>query len=154
VRHYVRMSELDFLIGQTVEEFRYPANGLRVVFDSGDHVEPRLYADLEGAFRFVDSAGTTHVVDDDLSSLGAVFAVAGEKVERVSTTDGVLALHFSDGNSIHCEPDPDYEAWQVVGGDPLGLVICMPGGELAMWDNRDPPLTSLDDVDDRLGFGN
>jgi hypothetical protein len=71
-----------------------------------------------------------------------LFGIAGETVERVATTtSGVLRLEFSDGSTIRCEPDPKYEAWQVV-GDPYGLVICSGGGELAMWDNREPPLSS------------
>jgi len=82
------------------------------------------------------------VIADDLSGLGAVFALAGERVERVATTNGTLVLEFSDGSTIRCDPDPEYEAWQVVGGDPFGLVICTGGGELAIWDRREPPLSS------------
>jgi hypothetical protein len=29
-----------------------------------------------------------------------------------------------------------------VGGDPYGLVICMGGGELAIWDNRERPVSA------------
>jgi hypothetical protein len=136
------VNELDFLIGQTVERFHYPANGIRVVFKhESDRAEPDLYVDLESTFTYTDSAGTVHVVDDDLSALGAVFSLAGEKVEGVSVADGVLRLEFSRGRSIRCEPDPAVEAWQVVGGDPLGLVVCTTEGELLIADARTPETT-------------
>ena len=51
-------------------------------------------------------------------------------------------MTFADGGALRCEPDPDYEAWQVVGGDPQALVVCLPGdGELAVWDSSTPPIS-------------
>jgi Family of unknown function (DUF6188) len=124
------VSEIDFLIGQTVEELRYPANGLRIVFDSGDLVCPALYADLEQAFSFVDTSGNRHHADPaEPASLAPVLSIAGETVAAVSTDDAVLYLGFSDGANIRCEPHPDYEAWQVCGGSPQFLVVCSNGGE-------------------------
>ena len=40
---------------------------------------------------------------------------------------------------MRCEPDADYEAWQVVGGWPQSLVVCTPGGELAIVDSTHVP---------------
>lgn len=51
------VSDLDFLIGQTVNELRYSAPGsLRMVFDPGDKPKPALYADL-GPLDFIDWKG-------------------------------------------------------------------------------------------------
>jgi len=132
------VNELDFLIGKTVEQFRYPANGVRVVLDEGDRVEPDLYVDLESTFTYTDSTGAVYVVDDDLSAFGAVCSLAGERVQGVSCIEGVLSLEFSGGRSIRCEPDPAVEAWQVVGGDPFYLVIGMQDGSLSIFDRRTP----------------
>jgi hypothetical protein len=51
-------------------------------------------------------------------------------------------LSFADGSLLRCEPDPRYEAWQVVGGLPQHLVVCEPGGELAVWDSSHIPTES------------
>jgi hypothetical protein len=69
------------------------------------------------------------------------------RVYRVSTDDGTLDLAFSDGSSLRCPPDDRYEAWQVVGGFPEHLVVCTPGGELAVWDDKSEVETiSLSDL--------
>jgi hypothetical protein len=112
------VSEIDFLVGQTVVEVRYDE---RVVFDSGIEPEPRLYADV-GSAVCLDGHGA-HVSVEDL---------AGRTIGEVSTNGGVLQIGFTDGATLRSEPDPDVEAWQVVGGRPQSLVVCLPGGELAV----------------------
>jgi hypothetical protein len=136
------VSEVDFLVGQTVAQFRYPANGLRIVFDVGDRAEPALYADIEQAFTYIDRSGDAHEVDlNDPSTLASVLGIAGQAVEGVSTDDAVLSLRFSDGSSLRCAPHPDYEAWQVVGGTPQCLVVCVgPDDGLAVWDVEASPI--------------
>ncbi|MEV3904066.1 DUF6188 family protein [Mycobacterium sp. NPDC050551] len=50
---------------------------------------------------------------------------------RVSEA-GALTIGFDDSTRLTVEPDPNYEAWNVSG--PAGfLVVCVPGGELAIW---------------------
>jgi hypothetical protein len=136
------VSDLDFLVGRTLYELRYSAPGnLRAVFDAGDRVEPALYADL-GPFEFVDSERGRHDVDpEDPATLGPVLGAIGKKVQAVDTEGGTLSLLLSDTSRLRCEPHSDYEAWQVVGGSPRHLVVCMPGGELEVWDSasRDAP---------------
>ncbi|GGL27945.1 DUF6188 family protein [Nocardia jinanensis] len=48
------------------------------------------------------------------------------------TADGTLRLEFDSGSSIEAFSDADYEAWSVVGANGY-RVVCMPGGELAVW---------------------
>lgn len=129
------MSDLNFLIGQTVDELRYSVPGnLRMVFDEGKRVEPVLYADL-GPFEFLDGKGNQHEVDpEDPESLGPVLSTVGRRVEAVDTEGGVLTLTFSDASRLQCKPHDRYEAWQVVGGSPQHLVVCTTGGELAVWE--------------------
>ena len=130
------MSDLDFLLGQTVYELRYSAPGnLRMVFDAGDLVCPALYADL-GAFEFVDEGGVRHQVDpEDPATLGPVLRTVGLQIEAVDSQGGTLSLSFSDTSRLRCRPHDAYEAWEVAGGSPQHLVVCMPGGELAVWEN-------------------
>jgi Family of unknown function (DUF6188) len=129
------MSEIDFLVGRTVAELRYPVNGLRIVFDVGERVEPAVYADIEEGFTFTDASGESHAIRlDESSTLAYVLSVAGQTIEAVSTDGAVLELRFANGSSLRCEPHPKYEAWQVVGGSPQHLVVCVGPGELAVWD--------------------
>ena len=118
------MSEVDFLVGKTVQEVRYSAPGnLRIVFDEGERVEPAMYADV-GPFTYLDGSGRTHFVDaTDSSSVAPVLAVAGRKVVGADTSGAVLQVEFDDGSTVRCEPHEGYEAWQVVGGSPQWLVI-------------------------------
>ena len=73
-----------------------------------------------------------------------------------STEEGTCAISFADGSGVSCDPDPDYEAWTVVGGDPLYLVICAPGGELTIFDSSYIPSPEeaqrvVDDVSELFG---
>ena len=46
--------------------------------------------------------------------------------------DGELALRFADGELLTVPPEENYEAWEL--RDDTGwLVVCMPGGSLAIW---------------------
>jgi hypothetical protein len=59
-------------------------------------------------------------------------------VERAVTAatisdDGTLTLTFDDGSEIVAQPDIQYEAWTLTGPNRL-IIVCMPGGDLAVWD--------------------
>ncbi|GGR30583.1 DUF6188 family protein [Streptomyces aurantiogriseus] len=45
---------------------------------------------------------------------------------------GDLVIEFGSGVKLAVRPHEDYEAWGLVRGDG-GRVICMPGGEIALW---------------------
>ena len=114
------MSEIDFLIGQTVVEVR---DEDRIVFEAGKEAEPSLYADV----------GRVVCLDRDGKRL-ALIELVGRAISQVSTAAGTLLVTFADGATMRTHPDPDHEAWQIVGGTPHSLVVCLPGGELAVWD--------------------
>jgi hypothetical protein len=139
------MSEVAFLVGTTLSEVRYwtPA-GLRLVFDAGKRVEPALYADLETTCEYLDRAGSVHEIDpEEATSVGPVLASVGQRVDRASTTGGRLELSFSDGARLRCDPHAQYEAWHIAGGFPQHLVVCLPGGELGVWDDKSKVETVL-----------
>jgi Family of unknown function (DUF6188) len=117
-----RLGDLDFLVGKTVTEIR---DERRIVFIAGSCPAPDLYAD----------AGTPEVLGSDGLTM-PLAALVGRTVSTASADDGTLLLTFNDGSLLRCNPDPRYEAWEVVGGDPQSLVVCLPGGELAIWDKR------------------
>jgi Family of unknown function (DUF6188) len=119
------MSEVAFLVGEVVVDVR---DGGRIVFELGDGPAPRLYADVANA-----------VCIDEHGAPLPLSRLVGRSIEATSTEAGVLGLVFRDGATLRCEPNPVFEAWEVVGGSPQGLVVCEPGGELAVWDERHVP---------------
>ena len=50
----------------------------------------------------------------------------------VDVAEGVLTLRFDQGPVITVKPDDRFEAWQVRNDAGL-LIVCTPGGELAVW---------------------
>jgi hypothetical protein len=140
------VSECDFLVGRSIDELRI-RNGIRVVFELGDQVTPALYADI-GTCTYVDAQGRRHeVAGEDVSTFGPLLEIVGKEVSRVATADGTLILEFTDSSSVQCPPHDRYEAWEVVGGSPQHLVVCMPGGELAVFDQPARPLAGLEAAD-------
>jgi hypothetical protein len=134
------MNEVAFLVGQMVLEVRY-GQSVRLVFELGDGPAPALYAALEEEFTYIDAAGHRHDASaDHPAKLGPMLQVVGQTVTQATTESATLSLTFSDGSTIRCPPHPDYEAWEVVGGSPQSLVVCLPGdGDLAVFDERTPP---------------
>jgi hypothetical protein len=120
------MSDVGFLVGRTVVAVH--DGGARIVFELGDKPEPALYTDV-GIYTYEDKNGVDRVIA----------SMVGNLVSDASTLDGTLVLSFDDGSVLRCEPDQQYEAWQVVGGSPQYLVVCLPGGELAVWDSSHLP---------------
>ena len=119
------MSEIEFLVGEVVAEVR---DDCWVIFKVGDDSQPRVYASVANAV----------CADADGASLPLADLV-GRSVAAATTDCGALTLEFVDGASLLSQPDPRFEAWEVVGGNPQYLVVCQPGGELAVWDERYNP---------------
>jgi len=123
------MSKIGFLVGrEVIEVWTNPDGSARIIFELGERPEPALYADV-GASTYEDRHGNSRVLSSMRSSI----------VADTSTAGGTLVLSFADGSLLRCEPHPNYEAWHVVGGTPQHLVVCMPGGELVVWDSSHVP---------------
>jgi hypothetical protein len=46
--------------------------------------------------------------------------------------DGTLEISFEDDRLLTVAPEPKCEAWQLTAPG-VGMVVCVPGGELAWW---------------------
>lgn len=69
----------------------------------------------------------------DSTLLGPALSLLHKTVQSgTAWKAGRLEIVFRDGTTLTVQPDPDYEAWEVTsaGG---GLVVCCPGGGLAVW---------------------
>jgi hypothetical protein len=132
------MGHIDFLVGRRLEEVRFGIS-VRLVFDLGDRSEPAMYANAEQPFLV--RGPTEGAVPEKSAGLARLVAAVGEEVVRAGVApEGTLSIEFSDGSEFECPPHPDFEAWQVVGGSPQYLVVCMPGGgEPAVWDSTHSP---------------
>ncbi len=132
---------LDSLVGATLHELRLGGSGqLRLQFAHADRDDLNLYADISDA-TLTTTDGVEHAIDgDELSTLMPLVRVVQRAVAVAHARGGTLTIGFDDGSSLRCPPDERYEAWEVVGGSPYSLVVCTPGGELAYWDDRIPPI--------------
>lgn len=54
-----------------------------------------------------------------------------QPVQSVVERDGELSVVF-ESVTITVHPDDQYEAWQIRADDET-LIVCVPGGELAVW---------------------
>lgn len=53
----------------------------------------------------------------------------------IAGKDGTLKVDFHEGATIVVPPSDEYESWMVTG--PRGMhLICMPGGDVAVWSPR------------------
>jgi hypothetical protein len=65
-------------------------------------------------------------------ALTTLLGLLHQTVEAAVASDGELTLRFTDGTVLTVPPHGQYEAWQL--RDEAGLlVVCMPGGRLAIW---------------------
>jgi Family of unknown function (DUF6188) len=128
------VNDLAFLVGQKVVEV---LDDCRVVFLTSAAPEPTLYVDASGPFDCTDGNGAPL----------AAAALVGRTVASVSTVHGVLDIAFTDGVALRCPPSTEFEAWQVVGGAPAHLVVSMPGGEVAVFDQQSIPVRQLRERD-------
>jgi Family of unknown function (DUF6188) len=84
--------------------------------------------------RGAEDPGNTIDPSEASSGLGELAVTLRWQAARrcLLTAEGVLTLELESGLTIDVQPDPDYEAWQVL--CPGYLIIATPGGELAVWD--------------------
>jgi hypothetical protein len=114
---------LESLGNQRIVDVLPDAGGVRLVIDPGYRPEPRVYTDLwrpEYSKRSRCSA--------KLSQL----PIAGSVIAKAAIDRDVLELSLSDGTRLRCPARRRFEAWQVV-AEGVGLLACLPGGQVAVF---------------------
>jgi hypothetical protein len=66
--------------------------------------------------------------------LGPLTGLFPMRLVRGYEQDGTLHLKFEGGSEVEVPPHEQFEAWQVTGPRRGDLVVCLGGGELAIWD--------------------
>ncbi len=99
-------------------------------------VDPNTQLRLQANVELSDIDGTSVAFQPggaDVPAHRLVGLLHKEITKAWSSDGGVLTLQFACGAKLAATPDPDYEAWEILASDGF-RVICMPGGELAIWD--------------------
>lgn len=93
---------------------------------------------ISGEFK-LEMDGEKHALSaENREKIGPVFSLFRKTVNSaLAHKDGVLEITFREGARLTVGPDPNYESWGVTGVRWL-RVVCMPGGDLAVW-SADPP---------------
>ncbi|MFF3226126.1 DUF6188 family protein [Nocardia suismassiliense] len=102
---------------------------------SSNEFELQIEGDLtfgtHGGNRLQATAGEYADISSELESL------VGSTVTRADASDVEgFSLEFDSGASIHVPVHDQYESWGIVGLDG-SRVICLPGGEFAIWSARE-----------------
>lgn len=88
---------------------------------------------IEGELAVHNPAGPTiHRIPGEPHTDELVAALTGAVVSAVVNEDGELRVDLDSGHRLVVEPDRYFEAWTVTAPGRF-LVVCMPGGELAVW---------------------
>lgn len=91
---------------------------------------------VETTFQVLTPAGvgavpTPVASHEDLAGSQDVTVLVGRRVLSTREEGGRLVVDL-DGVLVLVDPDPDYEAWELVGPQ-RQRVICLPGGELSVY---------------------
>lgn len=119
------------IVGTVVTQLRFDF-AFTLTFDA--NVDLRI----ETGFSMVAAGGGLETFDPDvdLVRMGDLLTLHQAEVKSAVTDEiGNLRVDFSDGRTLQCRPDQQYEAWNLSGEDGL-LYVCLPGGGLAAWSAR------------------
>ena len=118
------------LVGQHVSRFRVDMQLTLEFFEPADE-ETMVW--IAGEFR-LDLDGKERLLSvGQRDTLGSVFALLNRSVQTaLAYKNGTLEITFKEGGKLSVASESNYESWGVTGVRWLRLV-CMPGGELAVW---------------------
>ncbi len=98
-----------------------------------DPLEEQISVLIAGNFHLASDRGNVLLTCNQPTDLGPVLGLIGRSVETARAhKDGRLELNFAAGARICVAPADNYESWNVTGARWL-RIVCMPGGDLAIW---------------------
>ncbi|WP_327140792.1 DUF6188 family protein [Nocardia sp. NBC_01327] len=91
---------------------------------------------IEGELVLHRTVGPTlHHIAGEPPAADLAAALDGVIVSAAADSGGTLRMLLDSGSHLAVEPDRYYEAWHVTTPG-VYLVVCMPGGELAIWSEK------------------
>ncbi|MEV4702315.1 DUF6188 family protein [Actinoplanes sp. NPDC049316] len=122
---------INVLAGRKLQYVRL-GHAVVLTFTGGAEVVIESTARLTGPHGRVDVEPGEHPSD-------ALATLLGDVVRSVRTRDtGELELGFGSGAQLLVEVDAEFESWAVAGPGGV-LVVCLAGGELAVWGDAPRP---------------
>ncbi|MEV0358024.1 DUF6188 family protein [Nocardia sp. NPDC050697] len=117
-----------------------PITGRQITAAVHDHLVALSTADgfelqIEGDFDLEAAHSDRRAVsltDDGGPRTDLASALRGTITAATVDPAGVLTVDFDSATRLVVPPDADYEAWTLAGPDGY-RVVCLPGGELAVW---------------------
>ncbi|MET3425497.1 hypothetical protein BJ973_004709 [Actinoplanes tereljensis] len=120
-----RPRQLDALTGRKLEYVRLDSTVVLGLSGGGQIVieTPALLVSPDGPFAVLPG----------VTSSDALATLLGDAVTSARAREtGELEITFASGARLLVGADDDYESWAVIG--PTGLlIVCLAGGELAVW---------------------
>jgi hypothetical protein len=113
------------LAGRSLIQFCV-GSGVRLDLEGSPHYEITIESPLTIAGTNIERADATSV-----EVLAVLRELLMKPVSSVSEHQGQLSVVF-ESVTINVPSDDNYEAWQIRADDGL-LIVCVPGGELAVW---------------------
>lgn len=104
-------------------------------FTVGLQLSDGYFVRIESPFTmiFPTRSITLSPEEDSAESFKPIGELIGQSItESIADSTGTLSITFSNSVRFVVEPDTDYEAW-TIGGPGGMLIVCTPGGELAVW---------------------
>jgi hypothetical protein len=131
VGHYALVAAMDYnelLSGLSHRSFIQfcVGSGVRLDLDGAPHYEITIESPLSIAASNIERAEPTST-----EVLVALRDLLMQPVHSVIQREGELSVMF-ESVTVTVQPDEQYEAWQIRADDET-LIVCMPGGELAVW---------------------
>ncbi|GIM88393.1 hypothetical protein Ato02nite_001860 [Paractinoplanes toevensis] len=120
-----RPLQLEALAGRKLEYVRLDSTVVLGLSGGGQVVieTPALLVGADGPFAVLPGVTSSEVLA----------TLLGDTVRTARARDtGELEIGFAGGARLLVGADDDYESWAVIGPDGL-LIVCLAGGELAVW---------------------
>ncbi|MEU1077227.1 MULTISPECIES: DUF6188 family protein [unclassified Streptomyces] len=121
------------------DRWRFPLAGLTVTQVRVDHQlglrlgeDAEINVETDAAMDHRDGGPTTPLVPERQEVAAALGLIGRAVTEVTALKDGRLLVEFDQGTRLTVAADADFEAWNITGPDTF-RVVCMPGGELAIW---------------------
>ena len=137
---------IQLLVGHKLEYVRL-GHAIGLGFSGGPEVLIETVARLDGPSGPAD-------VEPGEGSSEVLATLLGDVVRAAWTSEsGELLLTFASGSDLLVGVDADVESWAVAGPDGF-LIVCLAGGELAVWGEGRRPGGSPDARTGTAGRGN
>jgi len=122
--------QFEFLAGKKISRLSFDFAVVIELFDKSLNATIRI----EQEMSFLEAGKSVVVNPGNAESAAPLLRLFGAEVKTAEAKqDGTLVVEFHQDRSLVVSPHPKYEAWELFANNGI-KVVCMPGGELAIWE--------------------